>query len=282
MIFSITHRLDYTYSKEVFLEPHTLRLHPRCGVDQRIRAVSLSIDPQPEGRDDYLDPEGNCATTFWFGNETKSLTIETSMEVETLRMNPFRYLVTDTSFFQLPCRYPEQDLIALAPCLATGDPGEDVLSFSRAVVEQTGGQTLDFLFRLCTEINENFKVVVRHTGPPLAPAETLRERKGACRDLALLYMAACRCQGVAARFVSGYQEEADEMESHHLHAWVEVYIPGGGWRGYDPTQGLVVADRHVVLAASHRPESAAPVTGTFRGPDVSAEMTYRISVTTSP
>ena len=122
----------------------------------------------------------------------------------------------------------------------------------------------------------------RDHGAPLPPSITFQKKRGACRDLVLLFMAVCRRFGLASRFVSGYQEGDPDMEQRHLHAWAEVYIPGGGWRGYDPSHGLVVADRHIALAASYAPEGTAPVKGSFRGTGVSAETNYVISLVASP
>jgi transglutaminase-like putative cysteine protease len=90
-------------------------------------------------------------------------------------------------------------------------------------------------------------------------------------------MDACRSVGLAARFVSGYQQGAPDLE-HDLHAWAEVYLPWAGWRGYDPTQGLAVADQHIALAASARPEQAAPIVGSFRGAAATATLTASISI----
>lgn len=94
-------------------------------------------------------------------------------------------------------------------------------------------------------------------------------------------MDACRAVGLGARFVSGYQEGDPEQERRDLHAWAEVYLPGGGWRGYDPTHGLAVADRHVALAAGMRPALAAPITGTFRGTGASSRMQTDIKINVS-
>ncbi|MFM7576061.1 MAG: transglutaminase-like domain-containing protein, partial [Microcystaceae cyanobacterium] len=90
---------------------------------------------------------------------------------------------------------------------------------------------------------------------------TWRNKRGSCRDLTILFMEVCRTMGLAARFVSGYQEGDQATEDWELHAWAEVYLPGGGWRGYDPTHGLAVSDRHIALVASPNPQDCAPVTG---------------------
>ncbi|MBM3277498.1 MAG: transglutaminase family protein [Candidatus Handelsmanbacteria bacterium] len=127
-----------------------------------------------------------------------------------------------------------------------------------------GGDTLRFLRSLNTHLHQHWGQLFRADGDPWHPERTLLERQGACRDLAVLFMAACRCQGLPARFVSGYQADAPLEEAHQLHAWAEVYLPGAGWRGYDPAQGLTVAERHVALAAGPTYELGRPTEGTFR------------------
>jgi SAM-dependent methyltransferase len=125
--------------------------------------------------------------------------------------------------------------------------------------------------------------VGRLDGEPMFPADTLASRTGACRDTAMLYVAACRSLGLAARFVSGYSmHHPEEVSEHELHAWAEVYLPGAGWRGYDPSLGLAVADGHVVLAAAPDHHLAAAVSGSYRGTGVASTMRYAVEVRTAP
>ncbi|HEV2448249.1 MAG TPA: transglutaminase-like domain-containing protein, partial [Candidatus Sulfopaludibacter sp.] len=111
----------------------------------------------------------------------------------------------------------------------------------------------------------NFRHVVREDGPPLPPDVTLREGAASCRDLAVLFCAACRAHRLAARFVSGYERAAAFEEQSEMHAWAEVYLPGGGWRGYDPSRGLAVSTGHIAVAAAADPQLAAPIIGAYRG-----------------
>jgi transglutaminase-like putative cysteine protease len=122
-----------------------------------------------------------------------------------------------------------------------------------------------FLTNLNWYLYESFGHTIRGEGPAHPPEVTLRERQGTCRDLAVLFCAACRLVGIAARFVSGYEREAATQPQAYMHAWAEAYLPGGGWRGYDPTQGLAVSKSHVAVAAAADPSLAAPITGTYRG-----------------
>jgi transglutaminase-like putative cysteine protease len=97
----------------------------------------------------------------------------------------------------------------------------------------------------------------------------LISRKGTCRDYAVLMIAACKALGLAARFVSGYCY-GSELQAHELHAWVEVYLPGAGWRGFDPTEGRIVDFHYIALASSAQAELINPIRGGFRGNAVSS------------
>jgi transglutaminase-like putative cysteine protease len=147
-----------------------------------------------------------------------------------------------------------------------------VAEFAATIAAGVNGQILPFLSELSRRIHQEIDMPIREVGQPLPAEQTLREKRGACRDASVLFMECCRSQGIAARFVSGYQEGDNEAERRYMHAWAEVYLPGGGWRGYDPTHGLAIADRHIAVAASARPEMAAPTRGTFRGTGAASRM----------
>lgn len=278
MIFQVSHSTNYTYSGPVFLEPHIVRLNPRNNEDQIISNFSIIVAPQPAGMHHFLDAEGNNATCIWFGGKTETLSITTSFTAQTFCRNPFGYLVTDNGFLQLPVSYENTDGAVLEPFRSAIEIDHAVITFGKAVFDDAKGDTLDFLSRLCRAIYKDFEVEIREQGPPVPPAITFQNKRGACRDLVLLFMAVCREFGLAARFVSGYQEGDPDMGQRHLHAWVEVYIPGGGWRGYDPSHGLIVADRHIAVASSYDPAGTMPVKGNFRGTGMTGKMDYHISL----
>jgi transglutaminase-like putative cysteine protease len=154
----------------------------------------------------------------------------------------------------------------------------DVRNLTFSLLEKSYGDIFEFLTGVNAYLYENWQVVIREEGHPLTPELTLEQKEVSCRDLALLFMEICRKAGIASRFVSGYQEGDPDTERRQLHAWTEVYIPGGGWRGYDPTHGLVVADRHVALAASYLPLGASPCIGSFRGTEATSSMTFEIKM----
>ncbi|MEB3316608.1 MAG: transglutaminase family protein [Cyanobacteriota bacterium] len=279
MLFHIRHRLTYAYGRPVFLEPMTLRLTPRQDASQRLLRHRLVILPTPAGLSQVLEPDGTDATVSWFESTHQEMRIEMEAVVETLRDNPFDWIVTDPAVRTLPALYSEEVAQSLAPCLASGGVHPTVVSWARALAEEVNGDTAAFLLHLADHIHHGFAHIGRLDGDPFSPADTLRERRGACRDTAMLFVDACRALGLACRFVSGYSmHHPPEVSEHELHAWAEVYLPGAGWRGYDPSLGLAVADGHVTLAATPDHRLAAPVTGRFRGTGATSEMRYDLTV----
>jgi len=280
MLFSVRHRSCYGYSREVFVEPQTIRLRPRHDPGQRLLDFSMTITPTPDGGSEYLDAEGNQAATIWFNRLIDQFVIETRFRVETLRSNPFDYLISEPGCESLPAAYPPGLLPALQSCLVRPD-GDKLRGFTEELREAAGDQTHDFLNRLCDRIYREFSFTSRHRGAAFTAEQTLISRSGSCRDLAVLFIHACRQVGLAARFVSGYQEGDPDQDERQLHAWSEVYLPGGGWRGYDPTHGLAVSDRHIAVAASHHSSGAAPVSGGFRGTGVESRFAFELELATN-
>ena len=278
MLWDIAHTTTYHFSRPVHLESHTIRLRPRCDASQRLDRFELLIEPRPAGLSEHLDLEGNCVAQAWFIGVGDSLAVMARSRVETLRPNPFDYVLGDPSADRLPMAYVDPLEPSLAPYRLRDEPDASVDRFAGSVADEAGGRPLTFLTALNRRIFQMCQVTIREEGAPLPPRVTLAERRGACRDLAVLFVDACRALGLGARFASGYHQESPETEKRDLHAWAEVYLPGGGWRGYDPTHGLAVADRHVVLAAGAHPDQAAPIAGTFRGAGVSSRMHAEILI----
>lgn len=278
MILRVQHTSEYLYSRPIYLDPHILRLRPRSDGSQRLIRFQQQVMPKPVGRADYTDVEGNAATQAWFENTTTSLLITSEFEVETLRANPFDFLITDSSVMSMPVRYAEGCETFLAPYCQPASYTAELAEYSRRIASESDGSTLDFLRRLCANIHESIDGEVRESGPPQSSERTLERGIGACRDLAILFIDACRIQGLAARFTSGYCDDGSTNGRNRLHAWAEVYLPGGGWRGFDPSAGLAVADRHIPVAASLTASGATPVSGSFWGSDVSTTVKVRVSV----
>ncbi len=273
MRFQVSHVTKHHYNRPVFLEPHTIRLHPRADPFQRVLGFTIDVTPRPTQLAAVLDPQGNSIHHAWFEDLTESLTVRVHFDVETLLKNPFGYLLTDERYGRLPLEYaPEiETLVAMYRGAAPGSAGA-VGDFARSIAGEAQHRTIPWLTTLNQRIYEISEVEIREDGDPQPAEQTLATRTGACRDLTVLFMECCRSLGLAARFVSGYQEGDEDTDRRYMHAWAEVYLPGGGWRGFDPTHGIAVSDRHVAVAAGPTPATAAPISGSFRGTGALARM----------
>ena len=276
MLLQIRHVTSYDYDKAVYCEPLTIRLRPREDGFQRLESFRLRVQPEPMGITHYKDLHGNDVTRCWFKGFTTSLTVTTDCVVETLLQNPFNFLLA-LEAVNLPLRH-WQNANPLWNFFAAPTTNSEVLRrLASEVLQESGGETLAFLTQLTTKLYHECERVVRPQGEALDPETTWRERRGACRDQALLFNEICRLVGLPARFVSGYGY-SDFRDERHLHAWSEVYLPGAGWRGFDPTIGLAVSDRHVAVAAARDPADAAPTTGTFRGTGVQSTIDAQVTL----
>lgn len=276
MWFVIQHTTRYRYSEPVRLCPQLLRFLPRDDGTQRVIDHQMVITPAPQGRNDQIDLEGNRVTQVWFEEETDHFDIRLSLEVETLRRNPYDFIL-DTAALVLPVEY-DHDVLLAGAYLERLNPADTVSAFARELDTAVRGDTLSFVNGLTGQLFTNFSRVHRATGEPESPAVTLGQRRGACRDLAVLFIDCCRARGIAARFASGYQKGDLLEHRRHLHAWPEVYLPGAGWRGFDPTHGIAIADTHVTVAASAYPGNTMPVSGRFIGEGVMSTLDYAVTI----
>jgi transglutaminase-like putative cysteine protease len=285
--YRITHTTFYSYDRPVVLAAHAFRLRPRCDVQQKLHSFSLQLDPPPKQLSDNVDLDGNSITRAWFTDEPiAQFTVQAISEVETFCDNPFLYLLEPWAV-NLPIDYSSSVLSRLQPYLqpywggqfapTSGTIDPEAMSLAQDIW-QVHGNTTAFLNELNQRIYKSCGYLMRETGSPLPPGLTWRSRQGSCRDYAVLFMEVCRAVGIAARFVSGYQEGDPDSNDRHLHAWAEVYLPGAGWRGYDPTHGLVVSDRHIPLVASANGKGTSPVSGKLKTVGVNSSMRYELLI----
>ncbi len=276
MRFSVCHETHYRYSGPVALAPHVLRLTPRPG-NAALLAHSLIIDPAPSVRHDVMDRYGNLITQLEFEGLCDHFRIESRFDLET-RANSAPAVAALT-----PLPWPSNAGDAMADFLSPADIDESVRAFANGVASESGWEAPGFLERLNQTLFTRMDRHIRPQGAAQSPAHTLATGKGACRDLAVLFITACRSLGIPARFISGYQAHADTPDGRrHLHAWAEVFLPGSGWHGFDPMHGLPVADGHVALCAAPDQAATMPVEGGFYGDGVTSALDYAVRITTQP
>jgi len=265
MLLSIRHTTSYTYDHPVILDPHCLRLTPRADGYKFLLERSLDIIPEPVSISASVENDGSISHWVHFKGETKVFTVESKARISLITdKNPFDFLVYPQSCLTLPMIYPPQVSRELRTFLMADNIALSVKKFAFKVLEDAKGQTMDFLVNLAQRMKREFVYEFRHAGAPFQPEDTLDSKRGSCRDWAILYMAAANAVGLAARFVSGYYFD-EKPELADLHAWVEIYIPGGGWRGFDPSLGLACYGHHIALATGASAIDAAPIQGTFKG-----------------
>ena len=273
MRYLINHSTLYTYSHPVQLESHCVKLCPRTDGIQHLHHFHLEVEPKPRQRTRLLDPEGNVVERLWFPTEPVTfLKLVTTTNVEVVCDNPFDYLAAPWAI-AFPWDYPSALALRLYPYRQVVVPHPLVVEFAQDILHQVNGNTGLFVSQLTQRIYEECSYIHRLEGEPQLPGITLKHRTGTCRDFAVLWVEACRVVGLAARFVSGYQQGDKTTTQHELHAWGEVYIPGGGWRGFDPTLGLAVTDGHIAIAAAGESRRAAPVLGEIHSPQGKPETT---------
>jgi transglutaminase-like putative cysteine protease len=278
MLFEIFHRTSYHYSKPVFLEPYTVRLRPRCDASQTLRNYRIEVTPSPSGITHCVGLYGNNTETIWFSGLHEILQIEVHTLVETHHGNPFDFFVTDPAALTLPLVYEAHLARVLGHYRIREGDHPQLAAFAQEMMQAAKHETIPFLTLLAEELYQRLEYMLREHGEPWTPEETLRQGMGSCRDSAMLFIDICRSVGIAARFVSGYCI-GDAAAGGDMHAWAEVYLPGAGWRGFDPSRGLSVNDDYVAVAAGQLSQDAAPTFGSYRGDAVSsmdAEITMSI------
>jgi transglutaminase-like putative cysteine protease len=267
MKLRIRHRTTYRYAEEVTFGPHRMMLRPREDHDVRIEDSILEISPAHELRW-MRDMNGNCVALIDFLAPARELTIYSEIVLRHDESNPFDFKI-ETDALRYPFSYDEKTLQELGAFRQMVYPGEaDFLHKWLGCFWRKGEsiETVALLQGLNAHIYANFRYRTRQEEGVQLPAETIRRGSGSCRDFATLLLEACRCWGLAARFVSGYlRSGAPADPGASTHAWAEVYLPGGGWRGFDPTTGLLTTSHYVPVAVSRHPENAMPISGSFTG-----------------
>jgi transglutaminase-like putative cysteine protease len=268
---ALNHVMHYRYDRRVMLGPQIVRLRPAPHCRTRILSYALKVDPAEHFINWQQDPQSNWLARLMFEKPTEELRIEVDLTAEIAVVNPFDFFL-EPQAQQFPFRYDAADERDLAPYLATG-PATPLLTKYLTGISRERRPTVDFLVELNRRLAADVRYVIRLEQGIQTPETTLAQRSGSCRDSSELLVQLLRHLGLAARFVSGYliQLVADAKpldgpagpteDFTDLHAWCEVYLPGAGWIGLDPTSGLLTGEGHIPLAATPDPQSAAPLSG---------------------
>jgi len=268
---ALNHVTDYHYDRLVTLGPQIVRLRPAPHCRTRILSYSLRVVPEQHFINWQQDPQSNYMARLVFPEKTRRFRIEVDLVAEMSVLNPFDFFLEPSHEF-FPFQYDAKQRAELGMYLERGPLTPRFADYlAKTPREQT--PTIDFLVALNQRLMDDIKYLIRLEPGVQTPEDTLSKRSGSCRDSAWLLVQLLRHLGVAARFVSGYliQLVADvkaldgpsgpEQDFTDLHAWCEVYLPGAGWIGFDPTSGLLAGEGHIPLACTAEPGAASPVSG---------------------
>tara|TARA_Y100001968_G_scaffold237412_1_gene220762 strand:+ start:363 stop:1211 length:849 start_codon:yes stop_codon:yes gene_type:complete len=277
----IIHTLAYTYENYVSLEEHLIFLKPRSSGFQKLYNFDIQIFPSSYSIFPLISENGDDFFKVFFTETTNSLIIKAESEIETDTHTDLYSLKNDFDLsLPLKIEYTNTSLSGFVNgWFPNGQHDPAAIQIAQEALVGINNNVLDFLYQLIELIKDRVKYTPRHLGPAWTSGRTLRERVGSCRDLAILLMEACRCVGIPSRFVSGYQFMDEPPEKYELHAWTEVFIPGFGWRGFDPSGCGLINQNYISLASSSDSELIAPVRGSFVGPlNLKSELVWNIDI----
>jgi transglutaminase-like putative cysteine protease len=260
----IQHFTKYEYSEQVLLNPHNLFLIPQQRSYFTIEKSRLVIAPNPQGMNERLDMEGNSYYQSWFLEETNSLQIEADYIMQLETYNPYGFIMSGNVAFPFSFfNYTSEQYLYLQPYLQT-DEDRELKEFTLSILNDSKDM-ISFLVNLVGLIHKEWRHTIRQDPGIWTASKVFEIKEGSCRDLSWMLMNLLRSIGLATRFVSGYAYNPELEEGHELHAWVELYLPGAGWLGLDPSLGLLTDHFYIPLSISFDPKNTLPVQGTYGG-----------------
>lgn len=265
--YKIIHRTYYNYSTSVILGSHHLLLRPREGHDLRIESFTLKCVPEAAVLW-HRDVEDNSVAIADFKEPTQQLIVESEVIIQHYNESPLNFIVADYAI-TYPFEYKSDDKVLLSPYTLLPDVKTRTLLndwIFNVWKNSERIETYSLLQRIAAHIYKTMSYSAREEPGVQTIQETLSLGSGSCRDFALFFMETVKCLGLASRFVSGYLYAPLMSEQiGSTHAWAEVYIPGGGWKGFDPTIGDIVGKDHIPVAVARLAESVPPISGSFSG-----------------
>lgn len=261
----IKHTTAYDYTVPVLLNVHTINLIPQARSYFFINQQELLINPHSKGIQTRLDLENNMHYQAWFEMPTNRLEVHVSYNLQLEELNPFGFILEPSFVFTKEgFVYKNTQLNIIQHYLYTTISSDEMDYFVRHILQKST-DVVDFLTRIVGEVHEQWAYEVRHDPGVWEPPVTFTNRNGSCRDLSWMLIHMLRKIGFATRFVSGYAFNPELEEGHELHAWLEVFLPGAGWVGLDPSLGLWTDHHYIPLSCHAHYQEAAPLIGTYGG-----------------
>jgi transglutaminase-like putative cysteine protease len=261
----ITHTTRYEFEGPVFFEPHYFRFRPARRPYINVTEFNLQIDPLPTGISEFQDAESNSVQLCWFDDTHTEMNLKAVSKIEISEFNPFQFLIYPPEYMTYPFTYDENLTQTLAPYMKKINIEESLSTVGKRILEESAYDTFAFLKNLNKFVFEEFTVKYRDKGAPLNPDTSFKQKEGSCRDLSWMLIQLLRNMGYASRFTSGYFYFKHDNNVFDLHAWFDVYIPGAGWVGFDPSHGILAGAHHIPVCSSALPENTLPVSGNIRG-----------------
>lgn len=261
----ITHNTVYEFSDEVYIEPHYIRLSPGISSFNKLVSAEITINPSPSGFAEESDAENNRVHFCWFSGMHSKLIVSSESVVILQDKSPFNFIVFPDNYSKIPFDYSPHLHDNLHANLFSTKIDQPLIDFGNQILEKSSNETLPFITNLTNQIYEKFKLESRQEGNPYEADKTFLLKIGSCRDLSWMQIQLLRHFGIAARFVSGYFYIESQDAEHELHGWLEAYLPGAGWVGFDPSHGILAGNTHIPICSSAQYQNTMPITGSFRG-----------------
>ena len=283
---ALKHSSKYRYQQPVTLGPQTIQLCPALHCRTPILNYRLKVEPAEHFLRWQYDPHLNRAAQVLFSQKTQELAVAVELVADLAPINPFDFLL-DPGFENFPFAYTSTLTQDLEPWLGVEAPGPNLKAFLGPLATARA-ETVEFILLVNRRVRDEIAYLKRYEHGIQSCEETLTQRSGSCRDSAWLLVQLFRWLGIAARFVSGYliqlapdTASPDDTTPQHadhaeLHAWAEIFLPGAGWIGLDPTSGQLTSEGHIPLCCTPEPAQAAPIRGTHEPVTVDFDYSFTI------
>lgn len=271
---TITHETEYNFTNEVFLQPHYLRHKPRVSYSNKIVRSRLSIFPPPVGISEQYDAENNIVHFCWFDGMHRNLVVHSESIVILKENDPQRFIVFPNGYFDIPFSYSPMLKEVLFALLSTGKIKDPLSQYGLNLLKKSTCKTLNFVVNLTKQIHDDFEMKLSSDDAPIDPNYSFEQKKGSSLNISWIQIQLLRHLGIVAKFVNGYYYIESKTANYELHYWLEVYLPGAGWVGFDPYHGNLAGSCHIPICSSAYYQNTLTVIGSYKGEAQSSISTW--------